>query len=391
MSNESSYDSSMQSLRLAVAELEASEGVDPRELSSLIDRLQAVLCRVVRDGVRRGEHLLEGKTPNGWVRDTCRVSGTAAADRLRVGEQLDQLPRIAQAVRAGELGFQATSIICHLSELLGERRLNDEEQEDWIGYAQQFSIKNLRGLAEHARYVADPDGAERDTEEDYEQRYLYLNEFGALYKLDAMLDREGGMALKTAIQAVSKQLGPADLRTARQRRADSLKEIIFQALDRGSLPRRNGVRPHLSVHTTVEGLMGELADGTPIPRKTVQRLACDSVMHRVLKAESRVIDVGRAKRSAQPAQWRALKARHRTCAGPGCDRPLSWTSAHHVEFWSEGGETNLCKLLPLCYHHHRLLHEGGWQVVLAGERVEFIPPDTPAMTRRRWGERRWAA
>src|SRR5919201_823184 len=121
------------------------------------------------------------------------------------------------------------------------------------------------------------------------------------------------------------------------------------------------------------------------------RLACDSVMHRVVKAESRVIDVGRAKRSAQPAQWRALKARHRTCAGPGCERPLGWTSAHHVEFWSEGGETNLGKLLPLCYYHHRLLHEGGWQVVLAGERVEFIPPDTPVMTRRRWGERRWAA
>jgi hypothetical protein len=70
---------------------------------------------------------------------------------------------------------------------------------------------------------------------------------------------------------------------------------------------------------------------------------------------------------------------------------VSWTHAHHIEWWSEGGETNLHKLVPLCYFHHRLLHEGGWQLILAGERLEFIPPDTPAMTRRRWGERRWAA
>ena len=129
----------------------------------------------------------------------------------------------------------------------------------------------------------------------------------------------------------------------------------------------------------------------PIPRKTVQRLACDCAMHRVVKAESMVIDVGRAKRTAQPAQWRALKARHRTCAAPGCDRPIGWTQAHHIEFWSQGGETNAHRLVPLCYFHHRLVHEGGWQVVLAGERVEFIPSESPVMFKRRWGERTWAA
>jgi hypothetical protein len=66
------------------------------------------------------------------------------------------------------------------------------------------------------------------------------------------------------------------------------------------------------------------------------------------------------------------------------------TDAHHVEFWANGGKTNLPKLLPLCYFHHRLVHEGGWQVVLAGDAFRFIAPDRPGLTRRRWGER-WAA
>jgi 5-methylcytosine-specific restriction protein A len=67
------------------------------------------------------------------------------------------------------------------------------------------------------------------------------------------------------------------------------------------------------------------------------------------------------------------------------------TSPHHIEFWARGGRTNLPNLIPLCYVHHRLVHEGGWQVIRAGDRLEFVPPDRPVMTRRRWGERRWAA
>ena len=128
----------------------------------------------------------------------------------------------------------------------------------------------------------------------------------------------------------------------------------------------------------------------PISSKTVQRLACDGTLHRVLKADSVVVDVGRATRSTSPAQWRALKARYRTCGWPGCDRPVNWTNPHHVEFWSRGGRSDLPNLLPLCYHHHRLVHEGGWQVMRAGEGYKFIQPEVPLLTRRRWGER-WAA
>jgi len=30
-------------------------------------------------------------------------------------------------------------------------------------------------------------------------------------------------------------------------------------------------------------------------------------------------------------------------------------------------------------------------VVQTSQRLEFVPPDRPALTRRRWGESRWAA
>jgi hypothetical protein len=129
----------------------------------------------------------------------------------------------------------------------------------------------------------------------------------------------------------------------------------------------------------------------PISSKTVQRLACDGTLSRVLKADSVVVDVGRATRSVSSAQWRALKARHRTCAFPGCDRPVNWTNPHHIEFWARGGPNNLPNLLPLCHYHHRLVHEGGWQVVRAGESFKFIPPDHVLSRRVRGPGIRWAA
>jgi Domain of unknown function (DUF222) len=372
--------------------------VDPQHLSTLVDRAQGVLCTVLYRARKRGDHLLSGRTPTGWVAETCGLTPSSAADRLCVGEQLEALPAVNQALISGELSYQKASTICHFRDKLREDLRQNLDQEWWIGQARDSSVKNLRWLEQHVRYMVDPDSFDHQVEEDWEKRFLSISQSGEMFHISGVLDREGGTAFRTAIESLAKRLGSDDTRTPKQRRADAAVELVHHAMDRGTLPKRHGVRPHIAVTTTIEGLKGEvgaaasqLQNGMPISSRTVQRLACDGTLHRVLKADSVVIDVGRAKRTAQPAQWRGLEARHRTCAGPGCDRPLSWTSAHHIDFWSEGGHTDLRKMLPLCYHHHRLVHEGGWQVVMAGDRVEFIAPDRPVMTRRRWGESGWAA
>src|SRR5256885_10035217 len=59
---------------------------------------------------------------------------------------------------------------------------------------------------------------------------------------------------KTAIESLAKRIGTADERTPKQRRADALVEVAHHAMNQGTLPRRHGVRPHITVHTTVEGL-----------------------------------------------------------------------------------------------------------------------------------------
>src|SRR5438477_9364072 len=153
-------------------------------------------------------------------------------------------------------------------------------------------------------------------------------------------------------------------------------------MEAGTLPKRHGVRPHITVTTTLEGLKGvvgaaasELQPGMLVSSKTVQRLACDGTLSRVLKADSVVIDVGRATRAVSGAQWRGLKARHRCCAFPGCGRPINWTQPHLIEFWAHVDPTNPSKRLLLCYLHHRLDHEARLQVVHTGHGVTLIPHD----------------
>jgi hypothetical protein len=329
---------------------------------------------------------------------TCTMSQGSASDRLCVGKQLESMPAIDEALCSGRIGYQSASVICHLGDKLGEKGESLDEAE-WIGYAREFSIKDMNRLADHTRYVVDPDGFDQETEENYAERFLHISEMKGMFHLTGVMDPEGGAALKSAIEALAKRLDHDDTRTPKQRRADALTELTHHALEAGTMPRRNRVKPHITVTTTLEGLKGELGaaaselqTGTLVSSKTVQRLACDGTLSRVLKADSVVVDVGRATRAVSGSQWRALKARHRCCAFPGCDRPINWTQPHHVEFWARGGPSNLPNLLPLCYYHHRLVHEGGWQVVRAGQGFKFISP--PHLwgggAKRRWGERQAA-
>jgi hypothetical protein len=99
--------------------------------------LQGKLCRAVAAAKQRGDHLLAGQSACSWVATQCQMSKTAAADRLCVGEQLGNLPGIAEALGSGQIGYQAAAVICHLSDQVGEKRQYIDE-EHWIGYAQRF-------------------------------------------------------------------------------------------------------------------------------------------------------------------------------------------------------------------------------------------------------------
>ncbi len=253
----------------AIAELESCEprdvcGDDMRGLRSAIDRLERVFSKTARSFARDGGFAAENAaTAVGWISHNCHMSATSAADRLCVGRELESLPLVAQALAAGEIGYQSASLLCHLREQLGEKR-DALDEKQMVGYAKQFSVAQMRVLCKHARHAADPEGFERDAEEDFERRWLHINPMlDGMHSVDGVLDAAGAAAVRTALDALSKPKGAEDRRSHGQRQADALVELAHHTLDSGRLPRRRGVRPHVSVTTTLETLKGEVGSRPP--------------------------------------------------------------------------------------------------------------------------------
>jgi len=388
-------------LQAAIRRFQAREQrrVDPKEFRVAIDVLEGEFSANAQECKRAGEHLVAGSiTAASWIARTCGMSITSAADRVSVGEQLESLPKVAEALSSGEISYQAASALCHLHERLGEHREGFDEEE-MLGYAREYSVSELRKLCRFAWHVANPDGFFKEAEADFTRRYFHISQMpDGMFAVDGVLDPVGGAAFKTAVDVLAKPNGAEDERTAKQRRADAVGELSMHAMDQGTLPRRHSVKPHINLTMTLEGLKGELgvppADldlSLPISIRTAERLACDCTMSRVLLADSMVIDVGKATRTVSPPTMRALRVRDKGCRFPGCDRQVNWSNPHHIIYRSRGGSDKLENLVLLCYFHHRQVHEGGWQVVKVGREFKFLPPERVVMRRARRPGYRWAA
>src|SRR5258708_15094380 len=205
---------------------------------------------------------------------------------------------------------------------------------------------------------------------------------GAVF-LSGEFDPESGAVIRAVLEPLARRSGAGDQRSYERRMADALVDVAWHHLDNGLVPQNGSQRTHLQVTTSLETLKAldgapaaELEFSLPISAKAVERLACDCSLTRILlTSDSMVIDVGRAKRSISAPQRKALNARDQHCVWPGCERPASWTSAHHLVHWIHGGTTDLPNLALLCYRHHWMAHEGGWQIARGdGGGVVTIPP-----------------
>jgi hypothetical protein len=118
----------------------------------------------------------------------------------------------------------------------------------------------------------------------------------------------------------------------------------------------------------------------PVSLATAERHICEEGFQQLLfDAERRPLDLGRAKRLFSKKQRLALYARDGGCMFPGCCRPAGWCEGHHIRhFVRDHGETNIDDGILLCRHHHRLVHDQGWEfrrrVVDRVMRFEIIPP-----------------
>ncbi|HZU77445.1 MAG TPA: DUF222 domain-containing protein [Dehalococcoidia bacterium] len=353
-----------------------------------LERLEAELIRRLQRFHQRKVAATCGVSTVSWLRSACRMTVKNAAHRVHLAQAFTAVPAALDSARHGRAPFCNAAMVARLAEDVGAEVVQPVAPH-LVDAAEQFDPGSMRRLTEQSRLLLDPDGSLDAANRAHEQRWFSCDQtYGGVFVLRGELDAEGGMLVKTAIDALNPVPPPGDHRDASQRRADALVEMAAQQLQRGEHPTTHGERPHLSVTTSLDGLrqepslsLAELAGFGPVHREIARRIACDAVRRDTTVSAAPAVSggvvplsVGRSRRTIPPHLREALRLRDNGCRFPGCDRPHEWCDAHHIEHWADGGKTELHNLLSLCRLHHRVVHEEGWSITTRDGAVIIEPP-----------------
>ena len=189
------------------------------------------------------------------------------------------------------------------------------------------------------------------------------------------LDPANGAAFLAALDALSapvpvdpeSELPIPDDRSKGQRQADAAGLMARIALKEMGEGRAETDRPKVVIHLPA-GEEQHLGALTPA---WLARFACDSIVEAV---DPDKLLLGHAVRTATTAQRRFLAARDGGCVIPGCHAPPGWTDAHHVDWWSTGGATDVTNMALVCGRHHADVHSGIWSLQI----IDGVPVGDPA-------------
>ena len=316
-------------------------------------------------------------SPTDWLRFNCHLTDKVASDRINVGKHLAQMPAAVEAMRKGEIGYGHLTVMATTAEAVGKRF----DEGLLLSLAKKHTPGKFYYKSLHYRHSVDAKkyALEQNDQEFNHHLSLTTAESGHLL-INGVLDPVGGAAVRTALEPLAQKSGEHDDRLLPQRYADALVELAS-----GGKPANIQVTASIE---TLKGLAGaagaEMEFSLPISSVAVQRMACDcSVTRILLSQESVVIDIGRSKRVISGPARKALNARDGHCRWPGCERPASWCNGHHLVHWIDGGNTDLDNLVLLCRRHHRMVHEGSWQVIKTqeGELLTIAPTVTFGLAR----------
>ena len=313
--------------------------------------------------------------PSGFLAYRCGITRREAREYVRVAEALQELPATRAAFSRGELTFTKVRALTRVATASSEEGL--------LELAEALTASQLERALRAFRRVA-----AADVRETHELEFVdyYFEEDGSLY-LRARLAAEDGTVLVKALEAARERVverrreersaAASDekasaasaahaLQPPRSTRVEALLDLAEASLTASDEQRVD--RARLVVHVDAAALSSdgrgrsELEDGPVISPETARRLGCDAELVAQVERDGLPVSAGRRRRTVPPSLRRLLEARDGdTCCFPGCERRRH-LQAHHRMHWAHGGETSLGNLVLLCFHHHRLVHEGGYRI-----------------------------
>jgi len=333
------------------------------------------------------------RTPEAFVARVTRVAGPEARDLVNVGRVIDTAAPwfvdVVDGVNSGALTVGAAAAITNGLGAPGATVSADDLLDAAKILVTEAATLPPEKVARRARELRDEMDAAGVIDREAalrERRFLRLTpQSDGMTRLFGLLDPESAALVSDAVDCVtsprrggprfvdSEQLARAeaivdDPRTTEQIAVDALVEMvrIAGAADKGRVfgVRKPGVRVVVDARDLAAGNGIARIEGQTesVSIQTAERIACSTGYLPIVVRPDGPLDVGRAQRLFTERQRVALAMIWGGCAVETCERPPSWTEAHHIDPWEAGGPTDIDNGVLLCRHHHMLVHNNHWRI-----------------------------
>jgi hypothetical protein len=304
-----------------------------------------------------------------WLNMKCGMAPGTAREKLRVANALFDLPQISTAFQKGDLSYSKARALSRIATPTTEEHLLDFALKTTAASVDRHCME-LRNVQRHT--------STQDANHLHDNRYLSCSPHNdGSVTLSVELPKETAALVMKALEMAVPHLEVKDVYEGEEasasrgasdllrQQADALVELAKSYLA-GGKDNKSCTADHyqVTVHVDENALRGasSVESKSDLPIETVRRLCCDSSPVAATDDEhGNTKDVSRKHRVVHTSLRRKLMSRDKGCRFPGCTHE-KWLDAHHVVHWADGGETTAENLLMLCSKHHRLLHEGGFEI-----------------------------
>lgn len=351
----------------------------------------------------------------GEVRRRFRVASRIRPRRSLTGPPLHaELPTLAAAVEAGEVGEDHIAAVCRAVDVLPASVSpadRDNAERTLVRHARTQDAQFVTTVGATIADCLKPDGNFID-EDHARRRGLALSRQGpdGMSRVSGWLDPE----TRSYLEAVTAAVRPGrhlpdgegatderDTRSPEQRCHDGLKLGLKEALASGGLGLHRGVPVTVIVTTTLAELeQAARAAGDPglpmpapartggggrLPMRDLIRLAANAIHYLVVfeNHSERPLYLGRSKRIATADHRMICYARDRGCTKPNCFEPGYHSEVHHALDWNAGGSTDADNLYFACAPHHMTVTRGqNATTVTDGGRIAWSDGSGPPKVNR---------
>ncbi|WP_245006552.1 HNH endonuclease signature motif containing protein [Mycolicibacterium diernhoferi] len=304
-----------------------------------------------------------------------------AETMVAVARRLDELPRLAEGLRAGRLSLDRVAVIA-----VRAAEGCDDHYANLVQYATVAQLRTAVKMEPRPEPETKPEPKRGISSYDGDGYTTYKIR---LPKLDAAKFDAALASHKDALVADWKRhhddpgAEVSDQAPPFPDTVDAFMSLIEAGWDTDVAARPHGahttVVAHVDLDRHADKPVAALHLGAALTDEERRFLLCDATCEVWFERRGTPIGAGRTTRTVGRRLRRALEYRDKSCVVPGCGATRG-LHAHHLVHWENGGATELSNLVLLCPFHHRTHHRGGITLTGPAHRLRVTDSDGDLMT-----------